>query len=144
MTITIANVSQSDHTDWLTLIRGYDSTIPDPNIAWERLFKSDSNHTCLLATNDGKAVGLLHYYLHDILFNREPVCYVAALYVDPAARRQGIARQLLETVYERAKENVWARIYWVTERDNYIAQALYDQIAKSDYIRYHFDFLPWV
>ena len=47
------------------------------------------------------------------------------LYVDPAARRQGIARRLVESVRESAVAAGALRLSLQTEPDNDAAQALY-------------------
>lgn len=62
---------------------------------------------------------------------------VRGLWVEPAARRAGIGRSLIESLVARGKEQDWSRLYWHTEADNAAARTLYDRIARAtNYVRY--------
>lgn len=60
------------------------------------------------------------------------------LFTDEAWRGKGIARALIDAVYERAKLAGSARVYWQTHESNQTAMRLYDQVAdRSGFIVYH-------
>ncbi|MET8526509.1 GNAT family N-acetyltransferase [Micromonospora sp. NPDC005172] len=65
-------------------------------------------------------------------------CYLAELFVDPQARRQGIATAMIEWVAKDGDEHGSPRLYWNTEVDA-DARALYDKIAVyRDYVVYNY------
>ena len=56
------------------------------------------------------------------------------VYVDPAQRKQGIARRMIEALSREGKTQKWPRIYWLAERDNEAAQNLYKSLGvKLDF-----------
>jgi ribosomal protein S18 acetylase RimI-like enzyme len=58
-------------------------------------------------------------------------------------RGQGVARQLISAVKDRAREAGSTELFWITRASNLRAQALYDKIAvKRDFIRYEIDLTP--
>ena len=64
-------------------------------------------------------------------------CYMQDLYTLEAQRGQGIARGLIEAVYEAARQAGTSRIYWHTHETNRTAQKLYDKVAqRSGFIVY--------
>ena len=64
-------------------------------------------------------------------------CYLEDLFVDPAARGQGIGRALITDLIEFARNRGWKRLYWNTDASNSAARALYDQFAQDDgHVRY--------
>jgi GNAT superfamily N-acetyltransferase len=56
----------------------------------------------LIATLDGRPVGLVHYLFHRHGWKIENVCYLQDLYADPEVRGKGIGRALIEAVYAAA------------------------------------------
>lgn len=73
--------------------------------------------------------GLLHYILHPTTGQIEPVCYMQDVFVAHDSRRIGIAKRLIWTLGEIGKQNDWARIYWMAEKDNMAAQSLYKNLG---------------
>ena len=83
------------------------------------------------------AGGLAHYVLHPHTFSSRMVCYLEDLWVEPAARGNGVGRSLIEALIARGRERGWRRLYWHTEADNALARALYDRLVRvTDYVRY--------
>ena len=59
------------------------------------------------------------------------------LFCVPESREQGIARALVEAVYEEAKSNGIPGMYWMTQEFNYKGRMLYDKIAtRTPFIMY--------
>jgi ribosomal protein S18 acetylase RimI-like enzyme len=77
----------------------------------------------------GPLSGICHYILHPTTGNLKQVCYMQDLYIDPAQRRQGLARGLVTHLAALAKEQGWARIYWLAEAENEAAQTLYKTLG---------------
>ncbi|WP_010393102.1 GNAT family N-acetyltransferase [Paracoccus sp. TRP] len=92
----------------------------------------------LVAEVDGRLVGLTHYVFHPNLWRDEGVCYLQDLFTSSEARGRGVARALIEAVYEAADAAGVPAVYWLTAEDNYPARMLYDRVAaKSPFIRYN-------
>ena len=54
------------------------------------------------------------------------------------ARGRGVARALIEGVYEAADRASVPNVYWLTAEDNYPGRMLYDRVAqRSPFIRYN-------
>jgi GNAT superfamily N-acetyltransferase len=95
----------------------------------------------LLAVSDDDAViGLLHGVVHPVAGSINPVCYMQDLFVHPAHRRQGVATKLLEALSTQGHSAHWDRIYWLTDRHNNEAQALYKNAAVT--LDFSFHILP--
>ena len=104
----IRPVREADYAQWLPLWRGYQefyrARIPDEatRAAWQRFFEEREPVYCLVAERDGKLVGLAHYLFHRSTWLVGPACYLNDLFVDPSGRRSGVARKLIEAVYDAA------------------------------------------
>ncbi len=107
---------------------------------WRRIM--DPTHTigtlvCGTPDDGGSLLGFANYVLHPHTFSSKLVCYLEDLWVDPAARRGGVGRSLIDALVARGKEQDWRRLYWHTEADNLTARTLYDRIAPATgYVRY--------
>lgn len=85
-------------------------------------------------------MGIVHYLFHRSTIQVELNCYLQDLYVSETMRGQGIARKLIEAVYENAKAAGSKRVYWQTKEDNLVARRLYDKVAElSGFIVYRRD-----
>jgi GNAT superfamily N-acetyltransferase len=143
MPVRVAALAATDHARWLELARGYKSFYKTPvsdaeyQRAWKRLLANDGVWG-LGAHHDGRLVGITHYLFHSSTWNEE-VCYLQDLFIDPALRRRGIARALIEAVAKAALARGAERLYWLTQEHNAAARALYDQVAKyNHFIRYDY------
>ena len=76
-------------------------------------------------------VGLVHYIFHPDNWNIEDDCYLQDLFVVETARGLGIGRSLIEAVYAEADKLGSPSVYWLTEKTNKQARALYDKVAQA-------------
>lgn len=124
---------RADYDQWLKLWQeNCDHKISDAVTAetWRRLTHPKEQVFGLCAeTDDGRIAGILHYILHPTTGQIEPVCYMQDLFVAPAARRQGVARQLFWELQETGESDGWARIYWVADNGNPAAVNLYKTLG---------------
>lgn len=69
---------------------------------------------------------------------RGVVCgYLDDLYVDPAARGQGVVEALFDEIRRLAAQRGWPTVRWTTAEDNYRARTVYDRIAaRTTWITY--------
>lgn len=106
--IAIGTLREEDRADWEVLARGYKAfyrtAVPDQGYeqAWQRLRRGTEVHG-IGAWSDGKLVGIAHYLFHATLW-MEDSCYLQDLFVDEAARGQGVARKLIEEVADASRE----------------------------------------
>jgi GNAT superfamily N-acetyltransferase len=127
---------ESDFAQWLPLWQGYQefyrARIPDDvtRITWKRFFDDTEPVHCLVAEREGKLIGLAHYLFHRSTWLAENACYLNDLFVDPSGRRSGVARKLIEAVYEAAEKAGAPKVYWLTHESNAAARLLYDQVAR--------------
>lgn len=139
--IDIGSLREEDRAAWEVLARGYKtfyrSPVPDQGYeeTWRRL-RQDTEIHGIGARLDGRLVGIAHYLFHATFWMGES-CYLQDLFVDEAARGQGVARRLIEEVAEVSRERGAVRLYWTTHEDNATARALYDKVAvHRGFVRY--------
>jgi GNAT superfamily N-acetyltransferase len=140
---TIRPVREGDYAQWLPLWRGYQefyrvSLADDVTTAtWQRFFDKAEPVHCLVAERDGKLIGLAHYLFHRSTWVVANTCYLNDLFVDPSGRRSGVARKLIDAVYDAADAAGVSKVYWLTHEENAAARLLYDQVAlHRGFIRY--------
>ena len=130
---------------WTAYLAFYETVLPEEIFAttFARLTGEmpDGEFRGLIATLDGKPVGLTHYLFHRSCWTVGNVCYLQDLYADPEVRGSGIGRALIEGVYAKAKEAGSPEVYWMTQEFNATARQLYDRIAdKTPFIIYQKSF----
>ena len=81
---------------------------------------------------DGAVVGFANCVVHEATWEILPICYLEDLYVEPHARGRGAGRAIIEWLRHAMRAEGWARLYWVTHRDNAAARKLYDQFTGAD------------
>jgi GNAT superfamily N-acetyltransferase len=142
VTVKFRSLDKQDKTQWLSLWKGYNdfygSELADEvtEYTWTRLLDPASSMFCRVAVLDGTVVGFAHCVLHEGTWVTSQMCYLEDLFVDPAWRGKGVARQLIQFVLNEAKEQGWSRFYWHTRIHN-PARKLYDEfVAADDFVRY--------
>lgn len=135
----IRPVAESDYRQWLPLWDGYNAfygrsgptalTEAVTRTTWSRFFDAYEPVHALVAEQEGRLAGLVHYLYHRSTTAFGPLCYLQDLFTDPATRGRGIGRKLIEAVYERAAEAGVERVYWHTHESNTTARRLYDAVA---------------
>lgn len=89
-----------------------------------------SRSTILLATDkDGNALGFTQLYPGWCSVAAAPYMTLYDLYVDEKARNRGVARALMAAAEKVARKAKATRIDLETAKDNYSAQALYEEIG---------------
>jgi len=143
LTISIHPLERPDFDAWYDLWTGYlnyyETSLPQSakEHAFERLLDPATKVQGLLASQDAKPLGLVHYIFHDHLWRPEGVCYLQDLFTTPEARGHGVGRALIESVYAAADKVGVPRVYWLTQDFNAPARRLYDHVGKlSPFIKY--------
>jgi GNAT superfamily N-acetyltransferase len=139
--IIIRPVTPQDYEQWLVLWDGYNTfygraglTALDPEITkttWSRLFDDDEPVYALAAESENKLLGLAHYLLHRSTTAIGQGCFLQDLFTMETARGKGVARALINEVYQQAKLAGSPRVYWHTHHTNATAMLLYDKVAEN-------------
>jgi GNAT superfamily N-acetyltransferase len=143
-TIEIRPLGPGDREAWDPLWRAYLTfyeTTRTPDV-YDTTFArytdpARDDMTAWLAWDGDRAVGLVHTIAHSHGWQVAPVTYMQDLFTAPEARGKGVARALIDTVYADADAHGRGSVYWMTNRGNTTARALYDRIAKpTDFMKY--------
>ena len=134
---------ECDPSQWKTLAKAYKlfykTTLPEEtyDATWKRICNDDGVHG-IGAVSGKRLVGIAHFLFHTTTWDAK-VCYLQDLFVAEQYRGQGIARQLIETVAQVARDEHSSNFYWLTQDDNQAARLLYDKLADfAGFIRYDY------
>jgi len=141
--VLVRPVAPSDFDQWLPLWTGYNTfyerVLPEEitRMTWSRFFDAYEPVHALVAEDEGRLVGLVHYLFHRSTTMIGPNCYLQDLYTAAPVRGRGVGRALIEGVYARAQQAGVSRVYWQTHETNQTAMRLYDQVAeRSGFVVY--------
>lgn len=135
--LVIRLVGEDERAAWNPLWAGYlefytTALAQDiSDLTWERFHDPDEQLFALGGYVDGKLAGFAHYLFHRSTWAPKRYCYLEDLFVTESARRSGLGRALIETVYEKAEAAGASRVYWLTQSSNAQARALYDKVADN-------------
>jgi len=125
---------------WQAYLRFYRAEVSDEVTAatFRRLCDQTDGMVGLVATDEqGALVGLAHLVFHPSTWSADPSCYLEDLFVAPAARGTGTARQLLDEAFAEARRRGAGHTYWQTQEFNAPARSLYDQVAhRTSFVVY--------
>jgi GNAT superfamily N-acetyltransferase len=119
MTLTIMPLQAANRAGWDVLARGYktfyQTALSDDeyDATWARLLCAEDVYGFGAHIN-GRLVGIAHYMFHTSAWSAA-ACYLQDLFVDEAARGQGVGRALIERVAQAAHERGAPRLYWLTQ-----------------------------
>lgn len=105
---------------------------------WKKLCSADTPHIYgFAAISENQVMGIVHVIEHDSCWTLRPYAYLQDLYTHEDFRGQGVARKLIQHVYDEAMARQCDRVYWLTHETNQTAQKLYDRVAKkTGFIQY--------
>ncbi|QGM96298.1 GNAT family N-acetyltransferase [Methylocystis parvus] len=142
MTI-VRDISEQDAQAWRALWAGYNAfyeTVLPPDVTahtFNGLLDPSAPMIGRVVEVDGRVAGFSISILHACSWSIAPVCYLEDLFVDPACRRKGLGKALIEDLVELGREKGWSRLYWHTKAGNAQARRLYDLfVPADDFVRY--------
>jgi len=94
-------------------------------------FGADPLFEAMIAEVNGRPVGLASFFRGYAGWRGKAVAIVHAIYVDPAARRLGVARRLMARIALLAVQRDWARVEVLVE-DERPAIRFYEDIGMID------------
>lgn len=125
---------------WRSYLAFYDAEKPGALYRrnWQRIHDTSSPLFCLFARrNDGSPLGLAHFLFQDSAWCEETVCYLQDLFVSEQFRGQGAGEALIRAVADVAKDSNSAKLYWLTQIENYRARELYDRVGRhTGFVKY--------
>jgi GNAT superfamily N-acetyltransferase len=140
MAVLVRQARREDYDQWRPLWDGYNAfynrvgptALPEEITAatWERFFTPAEPVRAMVAEQEGRVVGLVHYIYHRSTSRLHDICYLQDLFTVQQLRGKGIGRKLIEAVYEAAREAGCTRVYWHTQTTNSAGRALYDKVAE--------------
>jgi GNAT superfamily N-acetyltransferase len=139
MPVTIRTILPDDYDAWRVLWQGYLDFYRTPcdegqaRRTHARLCDPSTSgmHGFVAIDSDRRLVGLVHCLFHPSTWTATDYCYLQDLFVEPSARRGGIARALIARVTGLARDRGACRVYWLTGVQNTAARAMYDQVARD-------------
>jgi GNAT superfamily N-acetyltransferase len=143
----IRAIEKTDYAGWEKLWNAYNQfygrsgatalPVEITQTTWSRFFDADEPVNALVAEGPSGLVGLVHFIYHRSTIQVGLSCYLQDLFTAEEARGQGVARGLIEAVYQHALSSGSPRVYWQTHETNLGAMKLYDRVAdKSGFIVY--------
>ena len=112
---------------------------PDRNRRFFSRFLEPSDEGLIIgAWRDEKLVGYACLYWHHSSTRAKDTVLLNDLFVDEAARGEGVGRALIEAARDVARDRGADHVEWSTRPDNHTAQRLYDSTGaeKSTWIEY--------
>ncbi|MDX3885931.1 MULTISPECIES: GNAT family N-acetyltransferase [Sphingomonas] len=136
MTVTVRPAAPADVGEILRMIRALaayerqpDAVRATEEMLADRLFGPGPQVFALIAEMDGRPVGLALWFLNFSTWTGRHGLYLEDLFVDPEARRAGIARALFRGLAEEARKRDCARIDWAVLDWNEDAKRFYRSIG---------------
>lgn len=124
----------------LAHFRAGDSATAAIDETWRRLMDPREPLRGWLLWLEDQAAGLAHVVLRYHTFSTRPVAILEDLWIEPFARRKGLAEGAIEQLMREGRDLDWRRIEWETDDGNLAAQRLYDRIAEPVAVkRYQID-----
>ncbi|MEH6576527.1 MAG: GNAT family N-acetyltransferase [Amphritea sp.] len=144
MSITVSELCPVDRMQWETLYCGYADFYNMPmqqttlDTVWSWIFDDNNKFFALIAkTENGDAVGLMHYREMPSPLRGATVGFLDDLYVIPESRGLGVVDALFKALNESAQDKDWPFVRWITADNNYRGRAVYDKLAdKTHWVTY--------
>ena len=133
--VEVRDLQDGDREAWRRLFAGYREFYecePSEQVldqVWGWLHDPDHELGGLVATLDGRVVGIAHHRSYVRPSEAESGLFLDDLFTDAEARGRGVGRALIVRLTEIARERGATKVRWVTAPDNHTAQRLYDQVA---------------
>jgi GNAT superfamily N-acetyltransferase len=97
----------------------------------EALFGDKPAAQALLALDDEAPVGFAAYSFLWPAVGLSRSLYLKELFVTQTRHRTGVGRQLMESVFEIARQHGCSRVEWTADQDNRGAQAFYKKLGAE-------------
>lgn len=133
--LTIPRLVRGDFDSWESLwqtnLRFYEADLSDEitRNTLARLVDETDGLVGLVAQGEQSLVGLAHLVFHASTWSSCTYCYLADLFVSPAARGTSVAQALFAPAYEEADRRSATHDYCQTQQYNSPDRSLYDHVG---------------
>lgn len=119
----------------------YGAVINPDLVVFEDVIRQAQRVDIIVAHDDTRLLGFATFTLLYPVAGLLPFTYVQQVYVGQAARRLGVAQELMAGIARAAKAAGSTRIEWSTSTENIAARSLYDGLGAvgSDKLYYVLD-----
>ena len=132
MSLRVRHATAKDAKVLASLIAEFDEVRLTESEMADRLAAIAGVETILLAEADGEVVGYAGLRLGPFISGDYPRAELSELYVQPARRRRGVGRALVEEAVARASEAGARRVLLLVSQGNADAQAFYRSLGFAD------------
>lgn len=146
MTTTIRPARLGDEPDILRMIQALADYEREPDAVETtetdlaaHLFADEPRVFAHVAEQDGQLVGIAVWFLNFSTWTGRHGIYLEDLFVDPAARRSGVAEGLVRALATEAAARGYARVEWAVLDWNEPAKAFYRRLGA----RHNETWEPW-
>lgn len=108
----------------------------------ERSLRKNPNEIVCIAEMDGYAVGFCCAQLVSSMCYRDQTGEITELYVEPSARRKGIATELIQLAEQELVVRGAVNLKLLTGGDNHAARAFYESLEYESDGEMHYTKLP--
>ncbi|MCU1476724.1 MAG: acetyltransferase [Subtercola sp.] len=143
MALTIRPITDHDFFPWYDLYvaygKFYETELEGDRavLVWSWLIDPEHETEALVAEDDGKLVGVLHFREFARPLAGERGLYIDDLFVDPDARNSGVGAALISEAKNIAASRGLGIVRWITDEHNETAQRLYDKLAsRTSWVTY--------
>lgn len=151
MAIIIRSLVESDYPQWFIIWEKYLDkhsstgdhafTLPEKvsKTTFSRLVDPKEPMSGFVAEDDEthEVVGMANFTIHIHTLSITPYVFINDLYVNESYRNQGIARKLLQRVYQYADDNNYSNVHLNTLFNNHRSQLLYTKaMQRSGFVSY--------
>lgn len=142
--VVVRPIREEDRATWMQLWQGYvgffGMTLDEEitNATWRRIMDGNHDLNCVVAERvGGQVVGFATFLVTPNTWSIQPGVYLEDLFVCKNMRGQGIGAKLILHLRDMCISQNYSRLFWVTEEDNLVAQALYNRVGyRTPYIQY--------
>ncbi|RXJ74157.1 GNAT family N-acetyltransferase [Veronia nyctiphanis] len=103
----------------------------DENKIEEVFFSNSPKAKAIVATIDGKVIGIATYYDIFSTFIAKPGLWLDDLYIDESHRKSGAGKALVTKLCQIAKSNGCARIDWIVADNNKNGKGFYNALGAT-------------
>ncbi|UFS60867.1 GNAT family N-acetyltransferase [Subtercola endophyticus] len=143
MALTIRPITDHDFFPWYDLYvaygKFYETELEGDRavLVWSWLIDPAHETEALVAEDDGKLVGVLHFREFARPLAGERGLYIDDLFVNPDARNSGVGAALITEAKKIAASRGLGIVRWITDDSNETAQRLYDKLAsRTSWVTY--------
>lgn len=135
--VAVRSIEPEDRVRWAELYRAYREfyrLTPDDAVierVWGWILDPANEVACLVASVDGRVVGLAHYRRFARPSSGTVGLFLDDLFADAEARGQGVGRALLAELSRLSAREGNSVVRWITAADNTTARRLYDGAATA-------------